>query len=295
MIFTMKVHVRSQFKIGTLILISLTVFSFASCNKPLSVVTKQDNRKAAVEEQLAQFIPESELYSAADFSIPRWIPGDYPRIAILFGHGYTKEGAETAERERIIAALDTQFGLEENNGLVVPLVFDASYIDGKAIRLAFITELLKDYNLEGLIVVAAPERTHAALNRLVDSGATYPIYSVFPQDENLETEGASTFVLDFSRQVMFTDTEDAVLALTPEEQRLYTGDMAHVLISVVQTMKNRNKSSIEGETVGAQMTAIVSMLQKEMEKQDDFCSIVPFLDPETGIRAQNHYVLVLKE
>lgn len=239
-----------------------------------------------VDEQLAD-LPETVSWIAdtTSHTLPSWIPGDYPRIAVLFGHGYTKEGAETAERERVIGVLEQQFGLAENDGLILPFIFDSSYINGKAIRLAFISELLAGYNLSGLIVVAAPERTHAALARLQDSGATYPVYSVFPQDEPLETEGSSTFVLDFSQTVTVSDDPDGQESLTPEEHQGYNGDVAQVLVRVVQTMKNREKEASEGETVTAQINAIVQSLQKDLP-------LMPFIDPESGIRAQNHYVIV---
>ncbi len=291
----MNANFRHQLKTRFLLITALVFFSLSSCNP--SFIKKTE--KPEPDELLAQIPEESEwITESADFSLPNWIPGDYPRIAVLFGHGYTKEGDETTERQRIIDALENQFGLAENNGLILPFIFDKSYIDGKAIRLAFISELLAGYNLDGLVVVAAPERTHAALARLQDSGIAYPVYSVFPQDEILETEEASTFVLDYSNLVILSDADnsdagfDMLEALTPEEQRSYTGDMAQVLISVIQTMKNRSRSAVEGETVASQMSAIVGSLQKEMIRQGVSCSVVPFIEPESGLRAQNHYVLI---
>ncbi|MCQ2982895.1 MAG: hypothetical protein MJ178_09085, partial [Treponemataceae bacterium] len=155
----------------------------------------------------------------------------------------------------------------------------------KKIRLAFIAELLAGYNLDGLVVVAAPERTYAALSRLQDTGASYPVYSVFPQDETLETEGASTFVLDYRHAATVSGSDEEIESMNAEEQSGYPGDVAQVLVSVIQTMKTRSKEAVEGETLAAQMKSIVANLQK------DFV-IEPFIDPESGIRSQNHYIVV---
>lgn len=260
----------------------------------LTVLTSCSNKKNTDSAEELSRVPENAewISESAVHELPHWIAGDYPRIAVLFGHGYTREGEETAERERIESVLADQFGLADDNGLIIPLIFDSSYIEGKKIRLAFISELLAGYTLDGLVVVAAPERTYAALDRLQDSGAAYPIYSVFPQDESLETEGASTFVLDYNHAVTASGSDEEIESLTPEEEGGYAGDVAKVLVSVIQTMKNRSKLATEGETLSAQIQSIVASLQKEMEKQGEQCTIEPFIDPESGIRSQNHYVVV---
>ena len=105
-------------KITKIILILCSLLCFA-CQKN-DVVENQES------------ISESDINSIqknTDDSLPLWIPGNYSKLVVVFGHGY-----ETEELQKpVVAELEKNFGLAENKGLIILRTFPENYFNGKNI------------------------------------------------------------------------------------------------------------------------------------------------------------------
>ena len=115
-------------------------------------------------------------------------------ICVLFGYGFNSpEFYDDA-----IARLENLFGLEEENGLIWPVL----YPDDVRNRIANLYDMVNARNIKGIIIMGAPEKTHSVLARLQefwDNDMPYPVFSLFPQDDTLGMESTCDFVLDYER------------------------------------------------------------------------------------------------
>ena len=107
----------------------ITLVSFNSCTK-----------KEVVEE-----IP-----------VQKWTPVE-KHIALLFGYGYN----DKAFVDSICSKLAEDYGLEKENGLILPLIYpDDFLVTGSIARISNLSSIVKDKNCRALITLGAPEYTH---------------------------------------------------------------------------------------------------------------------------------------
>lgn len=243
------------------------------------------SKKNASTDNEDEFLMESSLINVEGLtSLPKWIPGNYPRVAIVFGYGYEDD----ITRNEIILNLATEFGLAENGGLLIPLLFPTEYLTGKRIRTSFLRDVLKDYNLDALILISSPERTHFSLADLQDSGIAYPIYSIFPQDDVLGTESGSSFVLDYKKQFHATDDESLTESYAQMEQDSnFSGDITKIIVPLIKRIQITSKNNTAPEL----SNSLADNLEFEYKEILGDCEVTPFVDPESGLRSLNHFVL----
>ena len=227
----------------------LMLFSFASCKK------KSDANKSA--------------FSA-------WNPED-GCMAIVFGEGYNDENfiAGTVE------LLSQKYGLEKDAGLVWPIIFPDDFLVAGKLRISSFPNILSDKKLCGLIIIGAPEKLNISLNKvreLMDEpGAnSYPVYSLFSQDDVLGTEAGSELVFDFLMNNL--NDEDS---LNEEISNPYMDDVPYLLIDAISSLLSYRIQKDSG-------------LKNSEIAQNTFGSqwnIQPYYDAESGIKSYNHFVL----
>ncbi|MBO7135688.1 MAG: hypothetical protein J6V73_03570 [Spirochaetaceae bacterium] len=179
--------------------------------------------------------------------------------AILFAYNYNSPEFV----KDCLAYLDSEFGLEENGGIIRPLVFPDDFKSGNKTRINLLRDYVRETNVNALIALGAPEDTAAALTVLRDQGWKTPVYSLFPQDEPLPSEYVSAFVL-----------ENADLQRPVDAEALF--QLLANLVRYSQTAEELNTASIKGTL-------------QDITGFD--WQVLPYIDTETGIRPANHFVL----
>lgn len=248
-------HINSKF---SFILIFFLVF-FTSCSK-----------KEPVEQELVQ----------------KWLPVE-KHVAILFGYGYNDKSFV----DSVCLHLSEEYGLEKENGLILPLVYPDDFIvSGSTARISNLSSIMKDKNCRALITLGAPEYTHKALAKIQDDNLDCLVFSLFSQDDVLGTESGSFLVFDFAEEELIlsdeTDdssnteiTEDAIKSLTNDTELKHLDKMNYLVSKVVETLKN--PSELKNKEILQVATGIFG---KDWE-------VSSFLDADTGLRAKNHFVL----
>lgn len=269
------IHYKLFFCISAFV---LTLFLSACKKKDAVVIVDEPDPDIIVERPVSQ--------------IPKWLPGDYPHVAVVFGVGYETEELQAP----VISYLSEEFGLAEDKGLIETFVFPDEYFNGKRIRVSFLKDTLKNCNLCGLVLLGSPDRTHYALSDLVESGISYSVWSIFPvtytSDEILGTECGSFFVLDY--KVMgdsASGSDTALMDAMDKGVKRYSGDIGDVLTPVIRYIKKSGDGSDGPFSPGDAADYLLKAYKEEFEE----CSLDKFVEPESGLTALNHYVLGLKE
>ncbi len=247
-----------------ILLISMFILVLAGCSK------KQAADISDINPEQQSPIAEEEIVE-----LPKWIPGEYPRIGIFFGYGY-----QTAEEQApILAELSEEFGLYENKGLIVPFEFPEVYYTNKKVSSSFILDYLDGYDLLALILVGSPDKIHYSLADLQDEEVTYPIFSIFPQDDVVGTEAGSFLVLDWEASASEEGDEGL-------ENAGFTGNLCNILIPLIHTIKSDARNGFHENAA-----AFSEVLATEIAEHLPDLNIKHYVDPETGIKAFNHFVL----
>ena len=252
------------------------------------------HQKEVTEEQNIDIEPLTKpAQDNVRTQIPLWIPGDYAKIALVFGHGY-----ETPEsQEVVLSILAENFGLAQDEGLILPLTFPEVYFQNKRVRNAWLRETLEGEDVFAIITLAAPEKTHFALADLQDKGFSGKVYSIFPQDNELGTESGSEFVLNYkflgarldeSPVYVIDETKDVASLINKnyEEEGTFKGDISKVLIPIIKRIKSVNKNVIP-ETPAS----FANYIKEEYQTVFPDSTLTPYVDAQTGIKSLNHYVL----
>lgn len=225
--------------------------------------------------------PSDTEYSLASPSVeevaelPKWIPGNYQRIAVFFGYGY-----QTAEEQApVLAELSEEFGLFEDRGLIVPFEFPEVYYTNKKVSSSFILDYLDGYDLMALILVGSPEKIHYSLADLQDAEADFPIFSVFPQDDVVGTEAGSFLVLDWEASASEEGDENL-------ENAGFTGDLGDILIPLIHTIKGTARKGLQEDAAD-----FSEDLTTELKDHLPNLTMRHYVDPANGIKAYNHFVL----
>jgi hypothetical protein len=248
-------HINSKF---SFILIFFLVF-FTSCSK-----------KEPVEQE----------------PVRKWLPVE-KHVAILFGYGYNDKSFV----DSVCLHLSEEYGLEKENGLILPLVYPDDFIvSGSTARISNLSSIMKDKNCRALITLGAPEYTHKALAKIQDDNLDCLVFSLFSQDDVLGTESGSFLVFDFAEEELIlsdeTDdssnteiTEDAIKSLTNDTELKHLDKMNFILEKTINLLKN--PSELQNKEISQIATGIFG---KDWE-------VSSFLDSDTGLRSRNHFVL----
>lgn len=218
--------------------------------------------------------------------VQKWTPVE-KHIALLFGYGYN----DKAFVDSICSKLAEEYGLEKENGLILPLIYpDDFLVTGSIARISNLSSIVKDKNCRALITLGAPEYTHRALAKIQDENLNCTVISLFSQDDILGTEAGSFLVFDFAEDelVLSDETEnesitefeeEAITSLTNDTELKHLDKMNFLVSKVVESLKNpleiKNKEILQVAT---------GIFGKNWE-------VSSFLDTDTGLRAKNHFVL----
>lgn len=248
-------------KIIFLSIIVLNTFYFFSCNKnDDSDKYFQSNMELNVQES-------SEVYKNQNtFLHPDSYSGK--TVVVFFGYGYNDENFYNSS----LQVLSEKFGLKENGGLIYPIL----YPDDLHSRIANFYGAISDFDLEGIILLGAPERTHTVIARLQDSWNSqehYSVFSFFPQDDILGQEATSSFVIEGETSTM-EKSIDSEITQTRDE------DFKQILVNAITYLTELNSSISQDKNLIYHVQSIVG------DKK-----IHHYIDSETGLSSKNHFII----
>ena len=254
----------------SLVLLSLLLLT-VSC-------TQKQNSNKNIENAL---VIEPVSVSEDDISSLKDVP-NYPesnrRVAVVLGYGYNDEQFVTSAWEKLIQT----FGLADKGGSLIPLVYPNDFMRTGIARISMLSSLLKDANANALVIVGAPEGTHRVLASMQDAGGGsigYPVISLLSQDDVLGMEASCDLVIDYmpssnleesmeEETVVFLDNVPALIERTVHYVSLVPGDITSGFGQALNELTMHAKLLAGGEWIVSQ-----------------------YIDPETGIRPNNHFVI----
>lgn len=200
-----------------------------------------------------------------------WQPSD-ERVGIVFANGYN----EKTYIEEMLELFASQYGLDEENGLIKPIVFPDDFIIAgtKKTQIKFLSNFVNDENFKMLIILGNPENTHEALSKIKDREQPISVISLFSQDSILGTQYGSDIVLDLDTSLNALETEQHQQSLSAKELFLLLSPFIKDY-SLLEQLKGDSKK----------LTHYVKNTLKEK------WILTQYQDPETEIKAQNHFVL----
>lgn len=193
-------------------------------------------------------------------------------ICVLYGYGYNSAEFVSEMNETLF----NKFGSAEDFGLIYPLVFPDDFKRGSKVFITNLTNLLSDKELQGIVLLGAPEGTHIAIARLQDSwGGTlpFPVFTLFPQDDVLGIEDSSDFVLDKAQKA-------EINGIVAEEEQTYVHEIPEILENCVKYISYCD-SPLRKD---AKLFEIVKKICGNLK-------VNRYEDPDTGLISINHFVL----
>ena len=209
---------------------------------------------------------------------PKWTPVEN-HIAVLFGYGYNDKDFV----DSICSVFAEEYGLEENDGLILPLVYPQDFItSGSTSKISNLFSIMKEKNCKALITLGSPESTHKALAKIQDGNIGCTVISLFSQDDILGTESGSFLVFDFAEKELVLSEETATEEYHPvtnDTELQHLDKMNFILSKVIDFLK------IPSDYGNKEMPQIATnIFGKDWE-------VSSFLDADTGLRSRNHFVL----
>ncbi len=201
------------------------------------------------------------------------------RIVIIFGLGYT----DAPFYENTLSVLESCFGLDSEGGLILPLAFPEDFnYEGIAGRISSLPDIIAHKNVKALLSLGAPENTHRALASIQDLSVhnddfSFPVYSLFPQDDVLGIEAGSHVVIDFAP---FGGSH----GLSEESGLQHMDLIASILVSIIEKAADFPAQASSTQIQNFLKTALGPSWQVEIS-----------IDPETSIRSKNHFLISLPE
>ncbi len=193
-------------------------------------------------------------------------------ICILFGYGFNEKDFY----EKVISDLGEKFGLEEDGGIIFPVI----YPDDLKNRIMNLYDLIENKVLRGLLIFGAPENTHymvAKLQDLWDGELPFPVFSFFPQDDALGEEATANFVLEYERTI---NEETGSL----DTDHSHDSEMQNLILNAVRYVAFLPGPLPSDSELHLHVQTIVGNLP-----------VHRYTDSATGLQAMNHFVLELAD
>lgn len=213
----------------------------------------------------------------------QWHPED-GYICIVFGYGFNNPEFH----EDAIKKLQEKYGLEEDGGIIIPLIYPDS-LNG---RISNIYDIITEHKTKGVILLGAPENTHRTLTKLraawqepsaaeadgteesqPDGQQPYPIFSFMPQDDILGQESNCDFVLEYERSSSIEEELN-------QETELLDKTVEQILIRAVRYIDEHKDPLPPDDKLHAHVQTIVGDHK-----------IHRYTDSESGLQAINHFVI----
>lgn len=267
--FSYSVHMRKINFAFLLFLMALLAVFIVGCSKS----KKNDIENAVLLEPTA--VSDQDMVSLQSV---KNFPEPNRRVALLLGYGYNEEDFVKTTMEKLKSA----FGMAQDGGALVCYVFPDDFGRGSSARISLLPGMLKEDEVSALVLVGAPEGTHRALASLQDSSGGsigYPVISLLPQDDVLGMEAACDLVMDYlpsaAKEEDHKEESEIVIdnVLSLIERAVY-----YASIIPLDVTEGFDKS-LRDLTLHAKLLAGTEW------------NVSQYIDPETGIRPQNHFVI----
>ena len=222
--------------------------------------------KIVLDENTLIIEPKESSEDMGNKSQSLWT-NDEGVVVVLFGYGFN----EPSFTNSILQKIKDEFGVENENGLVLPVVFP----DDLHNRISSLNDFLGDRQIRGIILLGAPERTHIALAKIHndwDNMTPFNIFSFFPQDEALGQEGTCNFVVEYPRLHTELSEDSGVIQSADESVEIIMNSIRYV----------------------AQLPGSIPCdkdLQFHVQNILKGKKIKPYVDSETGITSVNHFLI----
>ncbi|MBP5436681.1 MAG: hypothetical protein J6Y30_01725, partial [Treponema sp.] len=207
-------------------------------------------------------------------------------ICVLFGYGFNSENFYS----QIIRNLDTLYGLEENDGMILPLIFPDEMKKISALR-----ETLNSRNIRGVVILGAPEGTNYVFARLqdeFDGKIPYPVFSLFPQDDILGQESTCDFVLEYERKVEEESMEEQILQhIDSDASEIIMRTIAFIVNCEDESVPCDERQNSEKDSRKTLTLAPDESLHGFVQKIVGNRKVIRYTDSETLIPSSNHFVI----
>lgn len=244
----------------------LTAFCLSGCKKEKSQTTYTNSINLSISKSdSSNLVSEPQKWHITD-----------KKICVMFGYDFNKPEVY----EPLLAELQKKFGLDEDGGLICPVIYPNDFKHGVRGYANDFMNYLQDDSKDfiGVVVLGAPENTHTALARNQDKWnreVPYPVIALFPQDDVLGLESTCDIVLDKGQTAAITGE------IQPEEtEGQFIEESPEVLMETINYIQCLNYALKKDNSV---QTHILQMLNGR--------NIHHYLDPETGLQSINHFVL----
>ena len=172
--------------------------------------------------------------------------------------------------------LNEKFSLEENSGLIEPLVFPQDFMFAGSGRISLLADYIQEKNCKALITLGAPEFTFRTLAKIKDENPEIFIISLFSQDDVQSTEGDSDIVIDFAEP---EKNEDEAADLLSENSIPHMDKIPYILEKTIESVAYTNVFQDK------QIKEVLPTLYGS-EWQ-----VASYVNSTTGIKIMNHFVL----
>lgn len=244
--------------------ICLSLFSCSKANKAAdnSEITEVPLNIEIKDSNLETDSSENQLWHISN-----------KKIFVLFGYEYNEPDFVTKATER----LSREFGLFEDGGIIVPVVFPDGFRHKEKAVTVDLFNILDDNDIAGFISLGAPEKTYRALSKIQDQWngqIPFPVISMFPQDDILGIEDTSTVVIN---QIEHAESEENMI--TESEHRSVPDADLILAKAVSYILKLENAPPKDG--------ALASHVRQMLPGKQ----IHRYTDSETGLYSINHFVI----
>lgn len=196
------------------------------------------------------------------------------RITLVLGYGANDSDTLASVRSMIFE----RYGFAEDGGLVSLFVFPDDFMQGGRGRISRLATLVNHDETAGLIIVGAPESTHAALARLHDQDGgilSFPVFCLFPQDNVLGIEANSDLVLEYMSAEEQTETDSQAAAAQ------FSRDLPELLSDAVWYMT----------LIDAPLPLNADLYTHAIQLAGSGWTVSHYADAETGLSSLNHFII----
>lgn len=249
------------------VFVMLLVSIFCGCAKKQSQPLNTED-KIELEVQEAEPTQPKKVF--------RWNKVDGV-ICVLLGYGFN----DASFYNDAFKTLTDKYGLEEDGGLIWPLVYPDDFKKGTTTRISDLYTMVNQKKVKGILLLGAPENTNLAIARLQDyweGKMPYPVFSFFPQDDILGMESTCDFVLDYERSAK----EEANSEETTQQ---IDKSVEKILLNAIKYMSQLPGPLPADDNLHEHVQQIVGKDKK----------VRRFTDSETGLQSINHFVIEREE
>ncbi len=258
--------------LNAIVIILLSIISF-SCEKQQNQVSSPTPKIEQIE-----FLPN--LDSNNDSS------NKY--VVVVLGYGYNDGFIKTS----LLQDLDAAYGLAKDGGIIIPFVYPDDFLSYGYERISLLPNNIidelevitneKDFSsIAGIITLGAPENTHYALAKIIDTGYKNRIFSIFSQDDIMGTEANSTLSIDYALDTTSTTEHKGLEEVTLS----YPENIFPIISPLINASLNWDEANKNDLFIPALRNTYNSATH---------CDFTVYIDPQTKIRSKNHYILIQK-